>query len=42
MVFLLTVETDCLVPYHTAFDFTYAVLLNPDTVSYVIVYMLNV
>jgi hypothetical protein len=40
--YFLTVETDYLVPYHTAFDFSYAVLLIPETVSYVIVYTLNV
>jgi len=40
--YFLTVETDYLVPYHTAFDFSYAVLLIPETVLYVIVYTLNV
>lgn len=31
-----------LVPYHTACDLTYAVLLIPETVSYVVMYILNV
>jgi len=40
--YFLTVETDYLVSYHTAFDFTYGVLLLPETVSYIIVNILHV